>query len=561
MQMDRSASALEAACAAFCASLRGERSWRNVQPILLTSFTSVAQLLTAQAQQIEALHQQLASLQAAVDVSEERVEALVSGRVTQALEPFRQQLVDDSAQQQHAMVTRVLSQVQERYATKEDADLAAAAQLSSLKQREDVLALQIQQLVTGWKSEMESEWRQSQAKQYEAQAEHQHEQLERMKLVIERDLKEKLESHRHEDLCASSCHAKSSVLKTEQDPEQDTDDFAEEALRHVSSNELQAIEARLSQQLIAWRQELTLSINKKSCQSEVTKLLSRKLDSAQLDEVSSKLVDMIESAQETMAGELKQMRQLGISKAEAHNTAQLKQNLHELLCVVESLQHESSGLRAAMSQKVSVEDAKQLIDSRSTLVGLEQTMQKMESAIASDFSTKRDLQGVAQQVLSIKQLLRSEMYQARYIWKDGRPSPQQTIAWSTQVVNTNADVFIWKAGSDRVMLKIPGLYHLQAAFFTDFAPTITVLINGEPGLVLAGDDEAAVIEPSSSTSGKLGVLGALGRSNGFQRVHHSAGNVVGLAIDAFLALPARAVVQVSYDIDEKAQGFLNLRKL
>lgn len=105
------------------------------------------------------------------------------------------------------------------------------------------------------------------------------------------------------------------------------DDFAEEALRHVSSNELQAIEARLSQQLIAWRQELTLSINKKSCQSEVTKLLSRKLDSARLDEVSSKLVDMIESAQETMAGELKQMRQLGISKAEAHNTAQLKQNL------------------------------------------------------------------------------------------------------------------------------------------------------------------------------------------------------------------------------------------
>lgn len=68
-----------------------------------------------------------------------------------------------------------------------------------------------------------------------------------------------------------------------------------------------------------------------------------------------------------------------------------------------------------MSQKVSVEDAKQLIDSRSTLAGLEQTMQKMESAIASDFSTKRNLQGVAQQVLSIKQLLRSEMYQARYV--------------------------------------------------------------------------------------------------------------------------------------------------
>lgn len=111
------------------------------------------------------------------------------------------------------------------------------------------------------------------------------------------------------------------------------------------------------------------------------------------------------------------------------------------------------------------------------------------------------------------------------------------------------------------MLKIPGLYHLQAAFFTDFAPTITVLINGEPGLVLVDDDEVVDAPGTNSTCEKLRDLGGLGHPNRLQRVHHSAGNVVGLAIDAFLALPARAVVQISYDIDEKAQGFLNLRKL
>lgn len=136
--MEPQASALKgsstAACAAFCESLCGERSWRNVQPILLTSFTSVAQLLTAQAQQIEALRQQLALLQASVDASGERVEVLVSERVAQALGAFRQQLVDDSAQQQQATATRVLRQVQERYVSKEDADLAAASQLASLKQ-------------------------------------------------------------------------------------------------------------------------------------------------------------------------------------------------------------------------------------------------------------------------------------------------------------------------------------------------------------------------------------------------------------------------------------------
>lgn len=68
-----------------------------------------------------------------------------------------------------------------------------------------------------------------------------------------------------------------------------------------------------------------------------------------------------------------------------------------------------------MGQKMSVEDAKQLMDSRSTLVGLEKAIAQIESAVASDFSTKRDLQGVAQQVQSLKQQLRSEMYQARYV--------------------------------------------------------------------------------------------------------------------------------------------------
>lgn len=123
-----------AACATFCESLRGERSWRNVQPILLTSFTSVAQLLTAQAQQIEALRQQLALLQASVDASDERVEVLMNERVAQALGAFRQQLIGDNVQQQQAVATRVLRQVQERYVSKEDANLAAASQLASLKQ-------------------------------------------------------------------------------------------------------------------------------------------------------------------------------------------------------------------------------------------------------------------------------------------------------------------------------------------------------------------------------------------------------------------------------------------
>lgn len=164
------------------------------------------------------------------------------------------------------------------------------------------------------------------------------------------------------------------------------------------------------------------------------------------------------------------------------------------------------------------------------------------------------------------------------LWKDGRPSASQTIAWSTQVVNTSTDMFVWKTGSDKVLLQIPGLYHLQAAFFTDFTPTLQVLVNGEPALVLVGDDSddcsssaapRACRPPSQANNQEERRKSSLDSgqeprwraTRTFKRIHHSAGNVVGLSVDAFLALPARAVVQIAYDIDEKAQGFLNLRKL
>ena len=103
-------------------------------------------------------------------------------------------------------------------------------------------------------------------------------------------------------------------------------------------------------------------------------------------------------------------------------------------------------------------------------------------------------------------------------------------------------MFVWKKQSDKLIVKIPGLYHLQCGFFTNFSPTVQVLVNGEPALVLCGES----VDCNSSI---------------LQRVHHSAGNIAGLSVCAFVALPTRAIVSVAYDIDEKAQAFLNLRKL
>jgi hypothetical protein len=73
-------------------------------------------------------------------------------------------------------------------------------------------------------------------------------------------------------------------------------------------------------------------------------------------------------------------------------------------------------------------------------------------------------------------------------------------------------------------------------FFSGKAENLKVYVNGEA--VLAIKDK--------------------GRDSRFQ---HSAGNVSGLTMSDFIALPAKARVSVSYDGEKPAEGFFSLRKL
>ncbi|KAK1934539.1 hypothetical protein P3T76_011148 [Phytophthora citrophthora] len=304
------------------------------------------------------------------------------------------------------------------------------------------------------------------------------------------------------------------------------------------------------------RQELLVAIGKKMCKSEIAKLLSRKMDAmdswkqlaekadnTRVEEVACALMDSIQRSQESAMDDIDRLRQLNDSKADTLDLVQVKHNMNSILSVAESIQHELSALQRVVNEKMTVADVKELLDSQLMMNGLQKAIKQVGSAASDEFTTKSQFETMNRQVKAITRQLRSEIYQARYIWKDGGPSAKQTIQWSSQVVNTNADIFLWQFGSDEVKLVLPGLYHLEAAFFTDYSPVIQVLVNGEP---------AAVQPTSKDLASSQSVV---------QRLRHSAGNVVGLAIDVFLALPARAVVALSYDIDEKAQGFLNLRKL
>jgi hypothetical protein len=77
----------------------------------------------------------------------------------------------------------------------------------------------------------------------------------------------------------------------------------------------------------------------------------------------------------------------------------------------------------------------------------------------------------------------------------------------------------------------PGLYEVTFGFFTRKKPTVQLLVNGEPVVSAVNSASYAV----HHSSGRLAAIGP-----------HPAGNVTGLTLIDFLALPPKARVTVTY---------------
>lgn len=63
---------------AFCAGLRGERQWRNVQGVLLDSFRSLGEILALQTRQLAAAERQIVALAKRQQELERKVDAATS---------------------------------------------------------------------------------------------------------------------------------------------------------------------------------------------------------------------------------------------------------------------------------------------------------------------------------------------------------------------------------------------------------------------------------------------------------------------------------------------------
>ena len=194
----------------------------------------------------------------------------------------------------------------------------------------------------------------------------------------------------------------------------------------------------------------------------------------------------------------------------------------------------SADLTALAAEKVSVDEVNRALAEVSAALD-----EKASAATLASFAreSRLALRGVAAETsLSV----------ARWIWKSGRTKANGLVPWNVQSVNTDPENFRWERDKTFVRAGVPGLYEVTFGFFARRKPAIRLLVDGEP--VLAAVNSASYVTHHSS-----------GRLTSATR--HPAGNVTGLTLIDFLALPAKAKIAVVYEGETGAEGFLSLKKL
>lgn len=161
--------------------------------------------------------------------------------------------------------------------------------------------------------------------------------------------------------------------------------------------------------------------------------------------------------------------------------------------------------------------------------------------------TLAELNRVVGEQSLIMESLCSEHLLGRWIWKSGRTRGEKhAVPWNVQNINTNPENFVWAQDATAITCTAPGLYEVTFGFFTRKKPAVQLLVNGEPVVSAVNSASYAV----HHSSGRLSAVGP-----------HPAGNITGLTLIDFLALPPKARVSVTYQGEEGGEGFMGLRKM
>ncbi|EGZ04704.1 hypothetical protein PHYSODRAFT_308116 [Phytophthora sojae] len=266
---------------ALATSLQSERKWRNVQTVLPESFGLVARVLEDQARLIHKLQLRIDNLERAQATAvssdlamalEERVRVDAKRRTAR----LRKELSVGLEQQQTALQSAkeeftAKTQHQEEVNTKKC--LLVEQSLEQLRCKTEERMAQLTDSMQDQLKSLELQFKSSHIQDTETFAKLRQDMAQKVE-SLECKL---MESERIREAAAAVPVVKEVALSPELQ-EREEDAIREDLAR--ISQDVEEMEARMQKEIAGCRQELLLAIGKKLCKSDITKLLTRKMDAS-----------------------------------------------------------------------------------------------------------------------------------------------------------------------------------------------------------------------------------------------------------------------------------------
>ncbi|CAG9325041.1 unnamed protein product [Blepharisma stoltei] len=307
-------------------------------------------------------------------------------------------------------------------------------------------------------------------------------------------------------------------LRTLTDQKIDTREFQErlELTFRELSKELKDNKDELQDLVLRKERDILIQIDKKPDIQEVNSLLS---------ETTENLLNKFQTDEANLRCTIDDIR------TQTYGRAQFM----DLDSSIKDLQNHLEQISKEILLKANIKDICVLLDMKPNIEDINKILQDLHDELDKKAAANEFHSHINSQAL-INEALCGENCMARWIWKSGEVRTGYTVPWEVQSVNTCPDNFLWEKDKTSVLTIAPGLYEVFYGFFARKKPNVQLMVNGEPVIT------------DSQTLGKV-----WGR--------HSSGNIAGLTVTDFIALPARARISITYTGDAGAEGFLGLKKL
>ncbi|CAG9312921.1 unnamed protein product [Blepharisma stoltei] len=296
---------------------------------------------------------------------------------------------------------------------------------------------------------------------------------------------------------------------------------------------IEDLEDQIKDNLLKLESDFERSLDNKVSLSELHKVLEPKVDSSIFNKFLAQKAE-----QEEIDKIMTNLEHLQVEVQRKCNSCDLAAHVSSTKLALEEVARD-------MLVKSNIKDMCTLLDMKANIDDVNKVLSEIHKELDVKLRIDNFSSYVAEQQTIIEALC-AENCVSRWIWKSGNLDESSYVPWEVQSVNTAPDNFMWEKDRAYIITVAPGLYEVMLGFYSRKKPTIQILVNGEPILTAINSASYAV----HHSSGKLRSVS-----------NHSNGNIAGLTLIDFIALPARARISIVYNGELHAEGFLGLRKL